>query len=115
AAVSNNSGMSIPTADLASNGVKALTKGLRAFGDRAERVVVWCMSSDVYFDLVDKTIDEKVFNEDFAVIHGAQPGTLGRPVLVSDKFADDTIYGLQTGAISLTESQAPGVRLWQIN
>lgn len=115
AAVSNNSAMSIGTADLASNGVKVLTKGLRAFGDRAERVVIWCMSSGVYYDLVDKAIDDKVFNEDFAVIHGAQPGTLGRPVLVSDKFADDTIYGLQAGAITLTESQAPGVRLWQIN
>lgn len=114
AAVDNNSAMKI-SGSFGGDGYKLMTKALRAFGDRSSRLALFAMDSATFYDMVDMSISERVFNEDFAVIHGGQPATFGRPILVSDQFESSTIYGLQTGAIQLTESQAPGTRLWDIN
>jgi hypothetical protein len=48
-------------------------------------------------------------------VYGGQPGTLGKPVLVTDTMDVDAILGLVTGAVTVTESQAPGFRSYDIN
>ena len=40
---------------------------------------------------------------------------MGKPVLVTDTHPAETIFGLQSGAIRVTESQAPGFRSYPIN
>jgi len=49
------------------------------------------------------------------VIYGAMPGTLGKPVLVTDTCSSTKVYGLQPGAVICTESQTPGVKSYQID
>lgn len=114
AAIGANANMTV-AADWAADGKKVLTKGLRTFGDRFNRVALFGMDSTTYFDLVDQAIDNKVYEEAGVVIYGGQPGTMGKPVLVSDRIPADAIFGLQAGAITLTESQPPGVRSYPIN
>lgn len=100
---------------IAASGKKVLTKGLRTFGDASNRVAVLGMSSASYFDFVDEAIDNKVFEEAGMVIYGGTPGTLGKPVIVSDRIADEKVYGLLPGAVEIVESQAPESRAYEIN
>ena len=94
---------------------KVLTKGMRKFGDRFNRIALFAMDSTVYFDLVDDAINQKIYEEAGLVIYGGTPGTMGKPVLVSDKIPEDYIFGLQAGAVEIVESQAPGFRSYEIN
>lgn len=114
AAVGGNSAM-VATANWATDGKKVLTKGMRKFGDRFGRIGIFAMDSASYFDMVDNAIDEKIFEEAGVVIYGGTPGTMGKPVLVSDKVPANTIFGLQPGAVEIVESQAPGFRSYEIN
>lgn len=114
AAIGGNAPM-VANASIATDGKKALTKGMRKFGDASGRIAVFAMHSSVYFDLVDQAITAKVFEEAGVVIYGGAPGTMGKPVLVSDEIPDEVIFGLQAGAARITESQAPGVRSYQVN
>lgn len=114
AAIGGNAAM-VAAADWATDGKKVLTKGLRTFGDRFNRVAMFAMDSEQYFNLVDLAIDEKVYEEAGVVIYGGQPGTMGKPVLVSDRLPADAIFGLQAGAVTVSESQVPGVRSYPIN
>ena len=93
----------------ATDGKKVLTKALRTFGDASERLVLWLMHSSDFFDVVDDAITEKLFGEIGVVVYGGMPGTLGRPVLVTDKAPEGVIYGLQRGAVDIVESQPPGL------
>lgn len=101
--------------DLATEGKKVLTKGLRTMGDKFGMVAIWVMDSSAYFDIVDQAIDNKVYEEAGVVVYGGTPGTLGKPVLVTDKCPANKIFGLQAGAVLITESQAPGVRSYDID
>lgn len=114
AAIKSNASM-VTTAAFATDHKKVLTKGMRKFGDRFARINLFAMDSATYFDLVDDAIDQKIYEESGVVIYGGTPGTMGKPVLVSDKVTANSIYGLQAGAVTVTESQAPGVRSWNIN
>lgn len=114
AAIGSNPGM-VAQGSFATDHKKVLTKGMRKFGDRFNRVAIFAIDSNTYFDLVDDAITEKIYEEAGFVIYGGQPGTMGKPVLVSDKVPEDTIFGLQAGAIQIVESQAPGVRSYPIN
>lgn len=92
-----------------------LVSGLALMGDQAERVVAWVMHSKNYFDLVKSQISDKVTNVADQVIYGAVPGTLGRPVIISDipalhdanGSAADTynVLGLVADGLVLTESE----------
>lgn len=113
-AINTNSDM-IVTGDLATEGKKVLTKGLRTMGDKFGQVAIWVMDSASYFDIVDQAISEKIYEEAGVVVYGGTPGTLGKPVLVSDKCPEYLIFGLQAGAVLVTESQAPGVRSYDID
>lgn len=114
AAISGNADM-VATGNWAADSKKVLTKGLRKFGDKSGRVLLWAMDSTTYFDMVDQAIADKIYEEAGVVIYGGLPGTLGKPVLVSDAFPEQNIFGLQSGAVRLTESQAPGFRAYDIN
>jgi len=114
AAIGGNTGM-VATGSFATDHKKVLTKGMRKFGDRFGRIAMFGMDSNVYFDLVDDAIDEKIYEEAGLVIYGGTPGTMGKPVLVSDQIPEDTIFGLQPGAAQIVESQAPGFRSYDIN
>lgn len=114
AAIGANAGM-VATGDWTTDGKKVLTKGMRKFGDRFSRIAIFAMDSSVYFDMVDQAITEKIFEEAGFVIYGGTPGTMGKPVLVSDKIPADLIFGLQPGAVQIVESQPPGVRNYNVN
>ena len=114
AAIGSNPDM-VASGSFATDHKKVLTKGLRKLGDRRDRIVVFAMDSTAYSDLVDDAIDQKIFEETGVVIYGGLPGTMGKPVLVSDKIPANKIFGLQAGAIEVVESQAPGFRSYEEN
>lgn len=114
AAIGGNAAM-VAQGSIVDDGRKALTKGMRKFGDRFSRIGLWVMNSDTYFDIIDDALTNQVYGESEIVIYGGLPGTLGKPVLVSDKVPTDKAFGLQAGAIQVVESQAPGFRAYDIN
>src|SRR5690606_2136643 len=114
AAISSNPDM-IAKGSIAVDGRKALTRGMRKFGDKFGRISLWVMNSDTYFDIVDEALTNQVYGESEIVIYGGLPGTLGKPVLVTDLVGDNDAFGLQAGALTVTESQAPGFRAYDIN
>ena len=114
AAITSNPEM-IAKGSIATDGRKALTKGMRKFGDKFGRISLWVMNSDTYFDIVDEALTNQVYGESELVIYGGLPGTLGKPVLVTDLVGDNDAFGLQAGALTVTESQAPGFRAYDIN
>lgn len=114
AAIGANADM-VVTADIDTDGKKTLTRGLRKYGDKFNRVVLFVMHSATYFDIVDKAIADKIYEEAGVVVYGGQPGTLGKPVLVTDSMDADAILGLVAGAVTIVESQAPGFRSYNIN
>ncbi|MEO3357257.1 major capsid protein [Acinetobacter haemolyticus] len=114
AAISSNPAM-VAQGNIATDGRKALTKAQRKFGDKFGRISLWVMNSDTYFDLVDDALTNQIYGESEIVVYGGLPGTLGKPVLVTDIVGDDDVFGLQQGALTVTESQAPGFRAYDIN
>ena len=88
---------------------------MRKFGDKFGRIALWVMHSSAYFDIVDEAIANKIYEEAGVVIYGGLPGTLGKPVLVTDKAPVDAIFGLLPNAVVITESQAPGFRSYDVN
>ena len=115
AAIESNAVSMSVAASFATEHKKAITKGLRTFGDRFGRISLLAMDSGSYFDMVDDAIGEKVYEEAGTVIYGGVPGTLGKPVLVTDTAPASKIFALQPGAVEIVESQAPGVRGYDIN
>ncbi|UOO89122.1 major capsid protein [Vitreoscilla massiliensis] len=113
-AIGTNAAMQV-SATFATHGKKVLTKGMRTFGDKFGRIGLWVMDSATYFDLVDDAIGEKLFGEIDQVIYGGTPGTMGKPVLVSDQVKTDSIFGLQAGAVQITNSQLPAFRGYPVN
>lgn len=114
AAIGGNAAM-VAAGDIATDGRKALTRGMRKFGDKFGRIALWVMNSDTYFDIIDQALTEQVYGESEIVVYGGLPGTLGKPVLVSDQVPTDKAFGLQGGAIQVIESQAPGFRAYDVN
>ncbi|PKB90912.1 hypothetical protein A8A01_03125 [Ewingella americana] len=114
AAIGANADM-VVTADIATDGKKTLTKGMRKYGDKFGRISLFVMHSATYFDIVDEAISNKIYEEAGVVVYGGLPGTLGKPVLVTDTAPIDVILGLLPNAVSITESQAPGFRSYDVN
>ncbi|MFW7194436.1 major capsid protein [Enterobacter sp. BNK-29] len=90
AAIGANTDM-VVTADIETDGKKTLTRGLRKYGDKFNRVALFVMHSATYFDIVDEAIANKIYEEAGVVVYGGQPGTLGKPVLVTDTMDADAI------------------------
>ncbi|QLB23327.1 major capsid protein [Phocoenobacter skyensis] len=113
-AIGSNSQMQT-SGSISVDGKKVMTKGFRAFGDKFNRVGLWLMDSETWFDFIDQAIAEKIYEEAGVVIYGGMPGTLNVPVLVTDQAKQRTIYGLQPGAVKITNSQLPEVAAYNIN
>ena len=114
AAIGSNAGM-VVSANIETDGKKTLTRGMRKFGDKFGRIALWVMHSSAYFDIVDEAITNKIYEEAGVVIYGGLPGTLGKPVLVTDTAPADVIFGLLPHAVVITESQAPGFRSYNVD
>lgn len=114
AAIGSNAEM-VVSASIEADGKKTLTRGMRKFGDKFGRISLWVMHSSAYFDIVDEAITSKIYEEAGVVIYGGLPGTLGKPVLVTDTAPADAIFGLLPNAVAITESQAPGFRSYDVN
>ncbi len=61
-----------------------LAKTLRKFGDKASRLRAWVMHSTSYFDLVQQSIADKLFEVAGVIVYGGTPATFNRPVIVTD-------------------------------
>lgn len=94
--------------------VSTLNLGMQVLGDRASRIVAWVMHSKVYHDLIGQHITDKVTNVADTVIYGGTPGSLGRPVIVTDSAAllnttptpdEYTTLGLVAGGCDVMESE----------
>lgn len=114
AAISGNDDM-VVSGNILTEGKKVLTRGLRTYGDRFGRIALFVMHSSTYFDIIDEAIANKIYEEAGVVVYGGQPGTLGKPVLVTDAMPYDAILGLLPNAAVITESQQPGFRSYDIN
>lgn len=125
AAISNQSALlsNLVTATTKTISSRGLNSGLRLFGDQANQIVAWVMHSSSYFDLVDQAIADKVFEEAGLVVYGGSPGTLGRPVVISDSsnLIDTTptpdtysILGLTPGAIEAVNTQDRYVTAFEV-
>ncbi|MDO4223603.1 MAG: major capsid protein [Acinetobacter sp.] len=113
-AIGSNADMLV-SASIEQHHKKVLTQAMRKFGDKFGRLALWVMDSASYFDLIDDAIAEKLYQEADTVVYGGLPGTMGIPVLVTDQAQANTVYGLQAGAIKITNSQLPEFRAYQIN
>lgn len=91
-----------------------LNLGMQVLGDRASRIVAWVMHSKVYHDLIGAHISDKITNVADVVIYGGSPGTLGRPVIVTDSSNllnvtpdpdEYTTLGLVSGGVNVVESE----------
>ncbi len=114
AAIKSNTAMKVE-ASFATDHKKVLTKGMRKFGDKFGRIALWGMDSATYFDLVDDSLTNKVFESEGQIIYGGTPATMGKPVLVTDEADENVIVGLQANAIIITNSQIPEFRGFNIN
>lgn len=112
-AIGCNTGMIVDDKSISTDGKTAITAGLRLMGDKFNNIACLVMHSTSFFDFVDQAIGAKIFEEAGMVIYGAMPGTLGKPVLVTDVCSSTKIYGLQPGAVLCTESQMPGVKSYE--
>jgi hypothetical protein len=99
-----------------------LVEGMFKLGDRQSRIVVWVMHSNKYKDLVKDALSNRIYEEAGMVIYGGSPGTLGRPVVVTDSDSlyydaasgegydtEYVTYGLTEGAVLTEESEAETV------
>jgi len=91
----------------------ALIKGLNAFGDASDKIVVWFGHSKPYFDLMTASLSVSSGNVGPATIFDAQVGTVNRPYVMTDNtnFGNNatpdkyTTFGLVRGAVSIAESE----------
>lgn len=113
-AILSNPAMNVK-GNIAVDGRKALTRAMRTYGDKFNRVALWVMNSDTYFDIVDEALTNQIYSEGEIIVYGGLPGTMGRPVLVTDMIDQEVSFGLQAGALKIIESQMPGFRIWDIN
>lgn len=98
-----------------------LVQALALFGDQSAQIACWVMHSKVWFDLVEHQIGvpgtEIVNLSAGLIVNGGAPGTIGRPVVVTDDAAliitgapDRYItMGITVDALRLVESEARSV------
>lgn len=100
-----------------------LNNTLRKMGDAASDIVAWVMHSQSHFDLVQQAIGDKIFEEAGLVVYGGAPGTLNRPVVVTDSpnLINTTpdpdeynVLGLREGALEVRATQERYVTMDEI-
>lgn len=108
-AIGANSSMIVTGKTVSTDGKTALTAGMKLLGDKFTNQACFVMHSSVFMDFIDKAISDKIYEEAGTVVYGGSPGTMGKPVVVTDLCSSTYIYGLQPGAVICTESQEPGI------
>lgn len=90
-----------------------LIKGLALMGEAASDIVAWLMPSGSFFNLMENVVNPSATNDLGAagVVYDGIPGTLGRPVIVSDATSlvpgAHWIIGLRAGAIQISVDDMP--------
>jgi hypothetical protein len=59
-------------------------RGMRKFGDKAERIRAWVMHSTQWFDLMENAIADKLFEVAGVTIYAGTTATFNRPTIVLD-------------------------------
>lgn len=102
AALDNVAGSTFTIASDGTMTTTGLNSGLALMGDQANRVSAWVMHSKTYFDLVGYQIDPSNNGDivaNTAVVSG-NPGTLNRPIIVTDSDALAVTTGTGTAAVT---------------
>lgn len=91
-----------------------LVSALAPMGDAGNRITAWVMHSKPFYDLMGQAISDKITNVADTVIYGGSPGSLGRPVIVTDSTAlidtstspdEYVVLGLTQGALDIIQSE----------
>lgn len=115
-AMSGQAGIFLPLTALEMASTRKLNQGLKLLGDARNDIVCWVGNGITYADLVDQNIADNVQDLTGAVMYGGQPGTLGKPFIVTDSPAltntgggstGDSYYilGLRSNGIVIEESE----------
>lgn len=119
AALNNNASVQVTTPDEPLT-TTHLVDLLNAFGDNADRIVMWVMHSSPYYQLVKNQITDNIDGVSNFNVASATPITLNRPVLITDSdelkvvgspTGDDDYFvlGLTANAFVAEESEEPTV------
>ena len=91
-----------------------LVRGMAKFGDASNRITAWVMHSKPFFDLMESSIADKIFEVASVTIFKGSVATFNRPVIVTDSTALYTTtssrttyhtFGLVQGACTVEESE----------
>lgn len=91
-----------------------LVRTMAKFGDASNRIVAWVMHSKPFFDLMENTIADKIFQVANVTIYNGSVATFGRPVVVTDSSSLFTttslgttyhVHGLTENAVVVEESE----------
>ena len=91
-----------------------LVRTMAKFGDASNRLVAWVMHSKPFFDLMEASVADKIFQVANVTIYSGTVATFGRPVIVTDSSAMLTttssgtvyhIHGLTENAVVVEESE----------
>ena len=117
-AINTESGLVTSVLTESDSNLKAeyLIRSMSKMGDRSQRIRAWVMHSKPWFDLMEGQVAGGATNIADVVIYGGAPGTLGRPVIVtdspylinldSDGAAESyNVLGLTDGAAVLNQSE----------
>lgn len=61
-----------------------LVRGMAKFGDASNKLTAWVMHSKPFFDLMENTITDKIFEVASVTVFRGSVATFGRPVIVTD-------------------------------
>lgn len=91
-----------------------LVRVMAKMGDASNRISAWVMHSKPYFDLMENTVADKVFEVASVTIYAGSIASFGRPVIVTDSpslytsSSAGTVYhtlGLVENAVTVEESE----------
>lgn len=109
AALDNNVGTTHTITGDGTLDTAGLVDGLSLMGDQSERVSAWVMHSKPFFDITGYQIDPAKNGDTVAgnVVYGGMPGSLGRPIIVTD--SDSLIVSSGTGTGATTDYYTLGL------
>ncbi|QDP65869.1 MAG: putative major capsid protein [Prokaryotic dsDNA virus sp.] len=109
AALDNNAGSTYTVDSNGTMDTASLVSGLALMGDQSSRVSAWVMHSKAFFDLVQYQIDP-TNNGDITANTGVvsgMPGSLNRPIIVTD--SDALVVTTGTGTAAVTDYYTLGL------
>lgn len=108
-ALDNNPGSTFTVASNGTLNTAGLVSGLALMGDQSDRVSAWVMHSKAFFDITGYQIDPASNGDTVAgnVVYSGIPGTLGRPIIVTD--SDALVVTTGTGTAAVTDYYTLGL------